>query len=109
MLTHLRASCCKVITREKTESKETFMQPWTSLSHKINFGRYFNKHQKFCKYINIPISDTNKILLFLVQIYASKHFTEEDMMKYEMIPNNDNRNWNKMLANLTKIYATRKA
>ena len=46
------------------------------------FGNYLNKHQKLCKAIGIPISDTDKILLFIVHMYASKYFTEEELMKY---------------------------
>ena len=62
-----------------------------------------------CKTIGIPISDTDKILLLFFHMYASKQFTEEDIMKYKMIPNDDRNNWTKTLAYFIKLYATRKA
>ena len=41
-------------------------------------------------------------------MYANKHFTEEDMMKYEMIPNDNKNNWTKTLAYFTNLYVMRK-
>lgn len=42
-------------------------------------------------------------------MYTGKHFTGEEMMKYEMIPNDDKNDWAKNLAYFTNLYTIRKA
>ena len=76
------------------------MQPWTPPEHIITFGYYLNKHQKLCKAIGIPISDTD--------MYSSKHFKEEEMMKYDIFPTDKKDNWAKTSAYFTTLYAMRK-
>ena len=46
MTTYLRATWCKVLTRDKTEAKEDFLQPWTLPAQIISFRSYLNKHHK---------------------------------------------------------------
>ena len=41
-------------------------------------------------------------------MYASKHFIKEEMVKYDIIPNNDNNDWTKIIAYFTNIYVVRK-
>ena len=71
------------MTREKIGLKTVFLQPWTSSTHIITYGRYLDKHQKHGKAIGTPILYTDNIMQFVVQIYAGKYFTEEHMMDYE--------------------------
>ena len=71
------------MTREKTDVKTVFLQPWTPPTHIITYGRYLDKYQKLGKAIGTLILDTENILQFIVQIYAGKYFTEEHMMAYE--------------------------
>ena len=108
MLTNIRATWCKVLTQEKTEANDAFLQAWTPPSHIITFRSYLEKHQKLCKAIDIPIRNTDKILFFVVHMYASKHLTEEEMTKYEMTPNNDKDSWIKNLAYLINLYTMQK-
>ena len=56
--------------------------------HIITFGCYLEKHQKLCKAIRTLIRDTKKILFFVVKMYARRHFKEEEMMKYKILPTN---------------------
>ena len=98
MLTHLQAIWCKVITQENTEADEALLRPWTPLVHIITSGLYLNKHQKLRKAIGISISNTNKMLFFVVQMYARNHFTNEEMTEYKMIPTNEKNDWTKTLA-----------
>ena len=42
-------------------------------------------------------------------MYSSKDFTKEEMIKYEMIQNNNKNYWTKMLTYFTHVYAMRKA
>ena len=66
------------------------------------------KKSKLCKAIGILISYTDKILFFVIQMYASKNYTEEEMMKYEMILTNDKDYWKNTIAYFIVLYATRK-
>ena len=99
----------KVITREKEDAKEAFLRPWTPPAQISTFGRYLNKHQKLCKAIGITISDTNKILFFVVQMYDSKIFTEEEIMEYKILLTNDKYDWSNNLTYFTALYAMQKA
>ena len=42
-------------------------------------------------------------------MYTGKHFTEEKMMKYEIILNNDRNDWSKTLAYFINLYTIQKA
>ena len=42
-------------------------------------------------------------------MYASIFFTEEEMVKYEIIPNDDKDDWKKTLTYFTTLYAMQKA
>ena len=96
------------MTREKTDMKADFLQPWTPPTHIIMYGRYMDKHQKLSKSIGTPILDTDKILQFIVKIYASKYFTEEHMMTYECQSNNKKDDWHETLQYFTNLYVIRK-
>ena len=93
------------MTREKTDAKAAFLQPCTPPNHIITYGRYLDKHQDIGKDIGTPISDTDKILQFVVQTYARKYFTEEHMIAYECQPNNKKDYWHKTLKYFTDFYA----
>ena len=68
------------------------------LAQIIIFRRYLEKNQKLYKFVGVPISSTDRILFFVFQMYASKYFTEEDMMKYKMIQTTDKDDLTKTLA-----------
>ena len=67
----------------ETDAKAALLQPWTPTTQIIMYGSYLDKHQKLGKAIGTPISYKDKILKFVVQMYARKYFTEEHMMAYE--------------------------
>ena len=105
MLINLLTTWCNILTREKTNSKEDFLKPWTPPAHIITFNHQLDKHQNFCKSISTPVSDTYKILFFVVQMHTSKKFTEEYMINYEIIPTNEKKYWLKTLTYFTNLYA----
>ena len=78
------------------------------MTHIITFGRQLNKQQKRCKTINVIISDEAKTLHFVGQMYKSDYFTEEQMTKYEILPD-ANKVWDKTLAHFTELFSLRKA
>ena len=61
---------------DKTDTKEALLQLWKPPDHIIKFIRHLDKHQKLCKSIGTPVRDTEKILLFVVQMYTNKHLTK---------------------------------
>ena len=109
VLGHLRATWCKITTRDKTDAKAALLQPWTPPTHIITYGRYLDKHHNIGKAIGTPILDTDKILKFVVQIYVSEYFMEEHMMVYKCQPNKKNDDWHENLKYFTNLYAPRKA
>ena len=108
LLKHLRDTWCKVLTKEKSDARTAFYQPWPESHHIITFGRYLDKNQKLCKAIGIPISDTDKVLYFVEQMYARGEFKEEEMTIYEEKLGPD-KEWNPTLSYFTKLFERKKA
>ena len=96
------------MTREKIDVEAAFLQPWKPSTHIITYGRYLDEHQKIGKAIGTHISDTDKILKLVVQMYARKYFTEEHMMAYKCHQNYKKYNWNENLKYFTDLYSLQK-
>lgn len=108
LLKHLRDTWCKVLTKEKSNARTAFYQPWPESHHIITFGRYLDKQQKLCKNIGIPISDTDKVLYFVEQMYARGEFKEEEMTIYERKTDPD-KDWHSTLTYFTELFERKKA
>ena len=91
------------------EAKAAFLQPWTPPTHIIMYGRFLDKHQKLGKAIGNLILDTDTILQFVVQMYASKYFTGEHMMAYECQTNDKKDDLHETLKYFTDLYTLQKA
>ena len=109
ILAHLRTTWCKLLAIEKTNSNDHFIQLWTPLAHIVTFGHYLDKHQKVCKDILITISNRDKTLFLLVQIFTSIHFIKEEIMNYGILPTNEKDYWSKTLAHFTTLYSMRES
>ena len=72
MLIHLCTNFFKIIIQDKNDSKESLLKPWIPIVHITMFVRRLDKHKQFCKAIGTSVSDTDKMLFFVVQMYARK-------------------------------------
>ena len=81
-----------MFTKEKSNTRMTFYQPWMEGNHIITCSRYPDKNQKLCKAIGISRSNTNKVLFIFEQIYARGVFEEKEITDYEIKLDND-KDW----------------
>ena len=63
--------------------KASYYEKWNPTNHITDFGKRLNKDQAQLAISNITISNADKLKFYIGQMYASRTFQRETMMKWE--------------------------
>ena len=86
---HLDTKWCKLDTNSISEMKAEYYQKWVGEEHVTDFGKRLDNEQTALLENDITISDTDKQQFYIEQMYASRQFTREVMIKWEDKPSAD--------------------
>ena len=90
VLTHLKVEWVQITTKDKTEAKAAFAQPWDMTSELSEFIRLLNERADFCTLLEMTdITDESKVQVLVENMYASDMFTEDEMNDWEIAVSKD--------------------
>ena len=82
-LDHLETKWCKLDTNAITEMKASYYEKWNPTNHITDFVKRLDKDQAQLATSNITISNEDKLQFYIEQMYASRTFQRDAMMKWE--------------------------
>jgi hypothetical protein len=85
-LNHLNSTWCPLDFQAKKKLKEAYLSKWDSHEHLTTFRKHLNDDQTSLVQSDITISDKDKLLFYLEQIYNSNIFDKAKMMEWEQKP-----------------------
>ena len=80
---HLDTKWCKLDTNSISEMKAEYYQKWVGEEHVTDFGKRLDDEQTALSENDITISNTDKQQFYIEQMYASRQFTREAMIRWE--------------------------
>jgi len=92
MLAHIKSTWCKITTREKGVAQRALREPWNLVEDITAYERALDKNQITCLDLGVPINDSDKVQIYMENMYMSDMFEERDMTEWEEKPEAD-KDW----------------
>jgi hypothetical protein len=83
ILQHLDTQWCLLNVHAKKNLRMAYYEEWDGKIHLTAFGKRLDNDQVRIKHFGITISDKDKLLFYLEQMYASNHLDKKEMMEWE--------------------------
>jgi len=102
MLQHLR-TWYKITNAQQLAGKNRFAAPWseTPNAHVTTYARQLDRRQVECGELNVTISDGDKILQFIGEMFASKLFDRKFLDDWE---DEDSKTWKETVTHFGEEY-----
>jgi hypothetical protein len=83
MLHHIKSTWCKITTREKGIAQQRLREPWNLIDDITSFERALDKSQAVCLELEVPVNDSDKVQIYVENMYVSDMFDEKEMVEWE--------------------------
>ena len=89
ILSHIKTTWCKVTTQEKKQAKAQLKEPWDQVMHIKTYARRLNKDQALSIEVGVGCGNTEKVQIFVEQMYECAMFNERELIEWEDEPDAD--------------------
>ena len=107
MLSHIKNTWCKITTREKGVAQRALREPWNLVEDITAYERALDKNQITCLELGVPINDSDKVQIYIENMYACDMFDEKEMTEWEDEPE-ANKTWALAKTYFGTLYKKRK-
>ena len=77
LLTHLKTTWCNITTLEKGKALGVFRAPWDMTSNITTYERHLDKAQLKCADMGVKAYNSEKVQIYVQQIYGADIFTKK--------------------------------
>ena len=107
MLAHIKSTWCKITTREKGVAQRALREPWNLVEDITAYERALSRNQITCLELGVPINDSDKVQIYMENMYMSDMFEEREMTEWEETPEED-KTWATAKTYFGSLYKKRK-
>ena len=83
MLAHIKDTWCKITTREKGVAQRALREPWNLVEDITAYERTLDRNQITCLDLSVPINTSDKVQIYVKNMYMSDMFEERKMTEWE--------------------------
>ena len=77
LLPHIKTTWCNITTLEKGKTLGVFRAPWDMTSNITTYKRHLDKAQLKCADMGVKASNSEKVQIYVQQMYGANIFTEK--------------------------------
>ena len=107
MLAHIKDTWCKITTRKKGVAQRALREPWNLVEDITAYKRALDRNQITCLDLNVPINDSDKVQIYMENMYMSDMFEERKLTEWEEKAEAD-KSWADAKTYFGSLYKTRK-
>ena len=99
---------CKITTLDKGNARGVFRAPWDMTYNITTYEQHLDKAQLKCADMGVKTPNSEKVQIYVQQMYGAKNLTEKEFIEWEVTKEED-KTWAKAKTYFGALYRARRS